>query len=83
LISDQFFFFKKKDDPQAHQAQLSQKEPEAQNTPAKLFGSIQVTDGWYCINAFLDEKLTERLATGSLFIGMKLSIFGATVSLVC
>ena len=41
---------------------------------------VEVTDGWYGVNAHLDEYMTALLRRGKLFVGMKLRIFGATIS---
>ncbi|KAL8161901.1 hypothetical protein V2J09_013390, partial [Rumex salicifolius] len=38
---------------------------------------IELTDGWYSINARLDVVLSEFLALGKLFVGQKLRIWGA------
>ncbi len=41
-----------------------------------------MSDGWYCVPAKLDAKLTEHLAMGRLFVGLKLRICGARLQ-VC
>ncbi len=41
------------------------------------FATIEVSDGWYVMRAKLDAKLTEHLAMGRIFAGMKLRICGA------
>ncbi|XP_045814666.1 protein BREAST CANCER SUSCEPTIBILITY 2 homolog A-like [Trifolium pratense] len=38
---------------------------------------VELTDGWYSINAILDVPLSKQLATGRLFVGQKLRIWGA------
>ncbi|XP_027069863.1 protein BREAST CANCER SUSCEPTIBILITY 2 homolog B [Coffea arabica] len=38
---------------------------------------IELTDGWYSIIALLDVLLSKKLAAGKLFIGQKLTIWGA------
>ncbi|PIN01752.1 DNA recombinational repair protein BRCA2 [Handroanthus impetiginosus] len=38
---------------------------------------IELTDGWYCVKAQLDELLSRKLASGKLFLGQKLRIWGA------
>ncbi|KAL0450971.1 UNVERIFIED_CONTAM: protein BREAST CANCER SUSCEPTIBILITY 2B [Sesamum latifolium] len=38
---------------------------------------IQLTDGWYSVKALLDELLSQKLASGKLFVGQKLRIWGA------
>ncbi|GER55767.1 BREAST CANCER 2 like 2A [Striga asiatica] len=34
--------------------------------------AIELTDGWYSMKALLDEPLSEKLASGKLFLGQKL-----------
>lgn len=41
---------------------------------------VEVTDGWYCMNAVLDMHLTKYLIMGRIFPGQKLRIFGAEVT---
>ncbi|GAB4834031.1 hypothetical protein Ancab_032285 [Ancistrocladus abbreviatus] len=43
-------------------------------------GRIELTDGWYFINAQLDVLLSQYLAAGKLFVGQKLRICGAGLS---
>ncbi|KAL2250360.1 UNVERIFIED_CONTAM: Protein BREAST CANCER SUSCEPTIBILITY 2 B [Sesamum indicum] len=38
---------------------------------------IELTDGWYSVKALLDELLSQKLASGKLFVGQKLRIWGA------
>ncbi|XP_034695014.1 protein BREAST CANCER SUSCEPTIBILITY 2 homolog B-like isoform X1 [Vitis riparia] len=38
---------------------------------------VELTDGWYSIDAFLDALLSKQLFAGKLFIGQKLRIWGA------
>ncbi|XP_057428550.1 protein BREAST CANCER SUSCEPTIBILITY 2 homolog B-like isoform X2 [Lotus japonicus] len=38
---------------------------------------IELTDGWYSINAILDIPLSKQRAAGRLFVGQKLRIWGA------
>ncbi|PPS06622.1 hypothetical protein GOBAR_AA14016 [Gossypium barbadense] len=38
---------------------------------------VELTDGWYSINAILDVLLSKQLAVGKLFVGQKLRIWGA------
>ncbi|KAH6787036.1 hypothetical protein C2S52_006588 [Perilla frutescens var. hirtella] len=38
---------------------------------------IELTDGWYSVKALLDELLSQKLASGKLFLGQKLRIWGA------
>ncbi|XP_059668072.1 protein BREAST CANCER SUSCEPTIBILITY 2 homolog B-like [Cornus florida] len=46
----------------------------AENSPAT---KIELTDGWYSVNALLDGLLSKELATGKIFVGQKLRIWGA------
>jgi hypothetical protein len=41
---------------------------------------VEVTDGWYGINAVLDEYLTKHLHSGKIKPGTKLHVFGAEVT---
>ncbi|KAK2443086.1 hypothetical protein P8452_21474 [Trifolium repens] len=38
---------------------------------------VELTDGWYSINAILDVPLSKQLAAGRLFVGQKLRMWGA------
>ncbi|XP_073104918.1 protein BREAST CANCER SUSCEPTIBILITY 2 homolog B isoform X2 [Elaeis guineensis] len=38
---------------------------------------IELTDGWYSLDAFLDVLLSKQLRIGKLFVGQKLRIWGA------
>jgi hypothetical protein len=40
---------------------------------------VEVTDGWYCVHAVLDEYLTELIDQGKLSIGMKIHVALAEV----
>lgn len=40
-------------------------------------GLIELTDGWYSIDALLDPQLTARCACGQIHVGTKLAIQGA------
>ncbi|KAF3794432.1 BREAST CANCER SUSCEPTIBILITY 2-like protein A [Nymphaea thermarum] len=40
---------------------------------------IELTDGWYSVNAVLDVPLSRKLALGKLFIGQKLRVCGASL----
>ncbi|KAK1400434.1 Protein BREAST CANCER SUSCEPTIBILITY 2-like [Heracleum sosnowskyi] len=39
--------------------------------------NVELTDGWYSVNAVLDAPLSKMLAFGKLFVGQKLKISGA------
>ncbi|KAL8091353.1 protein BREAST CANCER SUSCEPTIBILITY 2 homolog A-like isoform X1 [Apium graveolens] len=41
--------------------------------------NVELTDGWYSINAVLDAPLSKKLASGKLFVGQKLKISGAGI----
>ncbi|CAN0927860.1 Protein BREAST CANCER SUSCEPTIBILITY 2 homolog B [Linum grandiflorum] len=41
---------------------------------------VQLTDGWYPVDALLDASLSKHLSTGKLFVGQKLRIWGAALS---
>uniref|UniRef100_A0A2N9G9N3 Tower domain-containing protein n=1 Tax=Fagus sylvatica TaxID=28930 RepID=A0A2N9G9N3_FAGSY len=38
---------------------------------------VELTDGWYAMDAVLDVPLSNQLAAGKLFVGQKLRIWGA------
>ncbi|KAK9289849.1 hypothetical protein L1049_008009 [Liquidambar formosana] len=38
---------------------------------------VELTDGWYSVDALLDALLSKQLAAGKLFVGQKLRIWGA------
>jgi breast cancer 2 susceptibility protein len=40
---------------------------------------VEVTDGWYSINAILDDYLTKHLHAGKIVCGTKLHVFGAEI----
>ncbi|XP_057983241.1 protein BREAST CANCER SUSCEPTIBILITY 2 homolog B-like [Malania oleifera] len=46
----------------------------AQKTDA---AKVELTDGWYSIDALLDTLLSKQLVSGKLYIGQKLRIWGA------
>ncbi|OMO97642.1 hypothetical protein COLO4_14461 [Corchorus olitorius] len=41
---------------------------------------VELTDGWYSVNAVLDVLLSKQLSSGKLFVGQKLRIWGAGLS---
>ncbi|CAN1276935.1 Protein BREAST CANCER SUSCEPTIBILITY 2 homolog B [Linum perenne] len=47
---------------------------------ADTTGKVQLTDGWYAVDALLDVSLSKNLSTGKLFVGQKLRIWGAGFS---
>ncbi|ESQ47359.1 hypothetical protein EUTSA_v10027627mg [Eutrema salsugineum] len=58
-------------------------DDDYQETHGSYSGSnvkIELTDGWYSMNAALDVMLTKQLNAGKLFIGQKLRILGAGLS---
>ncbi|KAL8091745.1 hypothetical protein AgCh_034124 [Apium graveolens] len=42
-----------------------------------IVANVELTDGWYSVNAVLDAPLSKKLASGKLFVGQKLKISGA------
>ena len=40
---------------------------------------VEVTDGWYAMEALLDPLLTAKLHQGHIAVGTKLRVFGATI----
>ncbi|KAJ4971883.1 hypothetical protein NE237_004982 [Protea cynaroides] len=42
-------------------------------------GKIELTDGWYSLNALLDVPLSKQLLAGKLFVGQKLRVWGASL----
>ncbi|CAG7875192.1 unnamed protein product [Brassica rapa] len=62
---------------------ISAINPETRETHGSDSGNnvkIELTDGWYSINAALDVMLRKQLNAGKLFIGQKLRILGAGLS---
>ncbi|XP_024018442.1 protein BREAST CANCER SUSCEPTIBILITY 2 homolog B [Morus notabilis] len=52
---------------------------DAENHTAAA-AKVELTDGWYSIDALLDVLLLKQLASGKLFVGQKLRIWGAGLS---
>ncbi|KAL2340475.1 hypothetical protein Fmac_008415 [Flemingia macrophylla] len=50
---------------------------ETENEVQKAAVNVELTDGWYSINAILDIPLSKQQAAGRLFVGQKLRIWGA------
>ncbi|XP_042510646.1 protein BREAST CANCER SUSCEPTIBILITY 2 homolog B-like isoform X2 [Macadamia integrifolia] len=40
-------------------------------------GKVELTDGWYSLDALLDVPLSKQLLAGKLFVGQKLRVWGA------
>lgn len=38
---------------------------------------LELTDGWYCIDAHCDPALSQLIENGKIFMGLKLLISGA------
>ncbi|XP_010451954.1 PREDICTED: protein BREAST CANCER SUSCEPTIBILITY 2 homolog B isoform X1 [Camelina sativa] len=56
---------------------------DSQETPGSDSCSnvkVELTDGWYSMNAALDVVLTKQLNAGKLFVGQKIRILGAGLS---
>ncbi|RID67816.1 hypothetical protein BRARA_C00020 [Brassica rapa] len=61
--------------------------PKTDNDSQEALGSgsgsnvkVELSDGWYSMNAALDVSLTKQLNAGKLFVGQKLRILGAGLS---
>lgn len=52
---------------------------DIQKSSSRCPVKLEVTDGWYCLNAILDEALSKQLLAGKLFVGQKLRICGASL----
>ncbi|XP_047331434.1 protein BREAST CANCER SUSCEPTIBILITY 2 homolog B-like [Impatiens glandulifera] len=53
-------------------------QPVASNgTESGKTWTLELTDGWYSLNAVLDASLRHNLAAGKLFVGQKLRVWGA------
>ncbi|XP_009130634.1 protein BREAST CANCER SUSCEPTIBILITY 2 homolog B isoform X2 [Brassica rapa] len=66
---------------------ISAINPKTDNDSQEALGSgsgnnvkVELSDGWYSMNAALDVKLTKQLNAGKLFVGQKLRILGAGLS---
>jgi len=66
----------------AAQQSDAQRMSPSQDTPmiAGSCARIELTDGWYGIDAIVDPHLSHLVRTGRLRVGMKLRIVGAAVS---
>ncbi|GAV76884.1 BRCA2 domain-containing protein/BRCA-2_OB1 domain-containing protein/BRCA-2_helical domain-containing protein [Cephalotus follicularis] len=61
-------------------------EPKIETRPTAVHlggnsdnAKVELTDGWYSVDAVLDVLLTKQLAAGKLFVGQKLRIWGAAL----
>jgi predicted double-glycine peptidase len=63
--------------PAAAGGDAEEMDEKIANMIVASFATIEVTDGWYVFRAKLDAKLTEHLAMGRIFPGLKLKICGA------
>eukprot|EP01129_Flabellula_baltica_P014248 TRINITY_DN6781_c0_g2_i1.p1 TRINITY_DN6781_c0_g2~~TRINITY_DN6781_c0_g2_i1.p1 ORF type:complete len:602 (-),score=94.02 TRINITY_DN6781_c0_g2_i1:917-2722(-) len=54
-------------------------DPTGHPSDDHSLGIIEISDGWYSINAQLDEKLTELLNKGKIYEGLKLRIASSVV----
>ncbi|CAH8354605.1 unnamed protein product [Eruca vesicaria subsp. sativa] len=66
---------------------ISAINPKTDNDSQEALGSgsgsnvkVELSDGWYSMNAALDVMLTKQLNAGKLFVGQKLRILGAGLS---
>ncbi|XP_077214363.1 protein BREAST CANCER SUSCEPTIBILITY 2 homolog B-like isoform X3 [Tasmannia lanceolata] len=53
------------------------KRDGANNSESSHVARIELTDGWYSLDALLDASLSKKLVAGKLFVGQKLRIWGA------
>lgn len=44
-----------------------------------MFAILEVTDGWYGVDAIVDHHLTKLVGSGAIFPGQKLHIAGAEI----
>lgn len=44
--------------------------------------SLELSDGWYCINGQIDDCLERAIDKGKIVVGRKLAITGAKVCLI-
>ncbi|KAL5742457.1 hypothetical protein ACOSP7_029189 [Xanthoceras sorbifolium] len=51
--------------------------PVASNGAQSNVAKVELTDGWYSVDALLDELLSKHLVAGKLFVGQKLRVWGA------
>lgn len=54
-------------------------EEDEENFVKGPLAIVEVTDGWYCVNALCDPYLTRLVQDGSIFAGQKLHIFGSNL----
>ncbi|KAI9152762.1 hypothetical protein LWI28_000709 [Acer negundo] len=64
--------FHKKCEPKIGTSPVASNGAESSNA-----AKVELTDGWYSVDALLDELLSEHLVAGKLFVGQKLRIWGA------
>ncbi|TXG58894.1 hypothetical protein EZV62_016723 [Acer yangbiense] len=64
--------FHKKCEPKIGTSPVASNGVESSNA-----AKVELTDGWYSVDALLDELLSEHLVAGKLFVGQKLRIWGA------
>ncbi|KAJ6235838.1 breast cancer type 2 susceptibility protein [Anaeramoeba flamelloides] len=43
------------------------------------YAIVELTDGWYSVNAVFDNELTKLVQNKKIFVGLKLRIFGARI----
>ncbi|KAL4189586.1 hypothetical protein AMTRI_Chr08g207900 [Amborella trichopoda] len=60
-------------------ASKSHKFSYSHNTNDGRALKVELTDGWYSLNAVLDVPLSKQLRAGKLFVGQKLRIWGASL----
>ncbi|KAL0338130.1 UNVERIFIED_CONTAM: protein BREAST CANCER SUSCEPTIBILITY 2B [Sesamum angustifolium] len=60
-----------------HDLEFGDQSASAEENGDDRTSKIELTDGWYSVKALLDELLSQKLASGKLFVGQKLRIWGA------
>ncbi|KAL0347518.1 UNVERIFIED_CONTAM: protein BREAST CANCER SUSCEPTIBILITY 2B [Sesamum calycinum] len=55
-----------------HDLEFADQSASAEENGDDRTSKIELTDGWYSVKALLDELLSQKLASGKLFVGQKL-----------
>ncbi|CAI0424118.1 unnamed protein product [Linum tenue] len=62
------------------EAEAEDRPPESNSPLGGTAAKVQLTDGWYAVDALLDMPLSKLLSSGNLFVGQKLRVWGAGLS---
>ena len=62
-----------------HGPQNFDEEEDANRVVKGPLAILEVSDGWYGVNALCDPYLTRLVQDGGIFVGQKLHIFGASI----